>query len=43
MKLADGMSLGSYIRDVEQTIADIKIGELYLFSGGLCRKHILLI
>lgn len=30
---------GSYTRDDEQTIADIKTGELYLFSGGQLRFY----
>lgn len=30
---------GSYTRDDEQTIADVKTGELYLFSGGQLRFY----
>lgn len=30
---------GSYTRDDEQTVADIKTGELYLFSGGQLRFY----
>ncbi|MCM1192325.1 MAG: cyclophilin-like fold protein [Acetatifactor muris] len=30
---------GSYTRDDEQTIADVKAGELYLFSGGQLRFY----
>ena len=30
---------GSYTRDDEQSIADIKTGELYLFSGGQLRLY----
>ncbi|MDE7250103.1 MAG: hypothetical protein K2N82_09495, partial [Lachnospiraceae bacterium] len=30
---------GNYTRDDEQTIADVKIGELYLFSGGQLRFY----
>ena len=30
---------GNYTRDDEQTIADVKTGELYLFSGGQLRFY----
>ncbi len=30
---------GSYTRDDEQEIADVKVGELYLFSGGQLRLY----
>ena len=30
---------GSYTRDDEQEIADVKVGELYLFSGGQLRFY----
>ena len=30
---------GNYTRDDEQTIADVKAGELYLFSGGQLRFY----
>ena len=30
---------GTYSRDDEITVADIKVGELYLFSGGQLRLY----